>query len=119
MSTEASITNQRLAAAAVRKSPHHRKITRLFWDYKSRARSKNLEFKIDLEFVRQLTSESCHYCGTPPILYHGMDRRDNTSGYIEQNVVACCRTCNVAKSTMTEQEFRTWINNVYCHYAAR
>jgi hypothetical protein len=41
-------------------------------------------------------------------IYSGIDRIDPTHGYISDNVVPCCRTCNVAKLKMTRDEFLAW-----------
>lgn len=47
-----------------------------------------------------LVCQSCHYCGfalTPTGI--GLDRKDSERGYEIDNVVPCCRECNVAKNT--------------------
>lgn len=41
---------------------------------------------------------TCHYCKGPlNETGHGLDRRDNTKGYEEHNVVPCCLSCNWVK----------------------
>lgn len=45
-------------------------------------------------------------------MYNGIDRIDNQKGYSLDNVVACCRICNNAKSDMTVHEFHSWIMRI-------
>lgn len=42
------------------------------------------------------------------LVYSGIDRIDSHEDYTEDNVVACCRVCNYAKSNMDVNEFRDW-----------
>jgi hypothetical protein len=46
-------------------------------------------------------------------LRNGIDRLDNTIGYIEGNVVSCCDICNYSKHTKGYIEFLSWIDKVY------
>ena len=41
-----------------------------------------------------------------------IDRIDNTKGYIPGNVRSCCKHCNLAKHTMSEEEFNSWISSL-------
>lgn len=45
--------------------------------------------------------------------YNGLDRVDNTQGHNKNNIVPCCRDCNIAKNDRTKEEFLLWISNVY------
>lgn len=70
---------------------------------------------------------NCFYCGTPPnkirthkklhgdFIYNGIDRRDNTKGYIIDNCVSCCEFCNMTKNDTPFEEFIQWIRKVYNH----
>jgi hypothetical protein len=79
--------------------------------YKKRARTKEVDFDIDLGRFETITSSDCHYCGNKPscligtYLYNGLDRIDNDGPYTDKNVVACCKNCNLAKRSMTKAEF--------------
>lgn len=65
----------------------------------------------------EVVSESCYYCGGRlPRRGHGVDRIDNNQGYILGNVRPCCAKCNKAKSTMSEAEFKNWIQQVVSHW---
>jgi len=68
--------------------------------------------------------KNCHYCDTPPsnkaahsrgvtiVRVSGVDRIDNTKGYIIDNCVPCCKDCNRAKSDLTMEEFKSWIKRL-------
>jgi hypothetical protein len=98
----------------------------LFTSYKRSARARNITFELQKEDFKLLTKGSCFYCGVEPkqvisagkscygsYVYNGIDRVDNTAGYVTGNVRSCCKACNTAKSTMTEQEFYAWVERVY------
>lgn len=90
---------------------------RLLRTYRANARKKGLEFSLSEEEFRELTIGSCHYCGNRPeraatsgfdtgeYIYNGVDRRDNSKGYISGNVAACCWVCNHSKSDMSYESF--------------
>ena len=44
---------------------------------------------------------------------NGIDRINSGIGYTKENCVACCKNCNYAKNSMSEQEFIEWIKRVY------
>lgn len=94
------------------------------------ARSRQLEFTITREHVIVLMTSPCFYCNTPPFnkfdkryndkgrtritfLYSGIDRLDSSRGYTPNNVVSCCKHCNLAKNSMSILEFKEWIKKVY------
>lgn len=66
----------------------------------------------------------CYYCDiapaqvshgsgrASPFVYNGLDRVDNAAGYESGNVVACCKICNVAKNSLSVDEFKTWLRRV-------
>lgn len=88
--------------------------------YRRQAKRRGLVFEIEPDEFRSLTSSVCYYCGAEPAncqhpkdrngeyRYSGLDRIDSNGGYILSNVVPCCRRCNIAKHTMTQQEFFDW-----------
>jgi len=106
----------------------------LLYNYQKSARQRGYSWKIEPRLFLELTSSHCHYCGCAPsqvqtangkrnyngnYVYNGVDRIDNTKGYQPDNVRPCCKHCNVAKASMTEDDFFDWIKRVYCHTAAR
>ena len=93
--------------------------------YKRAAKKRNLEWKLEKNEVENIFLQNCHYCGLKPsnkyrntyyeYAYSGIDRKNNSIGYLIENCVPCCKTCNHAKATMGYEEFLTWIENVYKH----
>lgn len=75
-------------------------------------------FALSLEQFIQLTARDCHYCGAPPAmkvrkhrvrsgssLMNGIDRVDNTQGYVLSNCVPCCTWCNEMKRHRAVDQF--------------
>lgn len=104
----------------------------LYRSYKRDAHKRNYEFVISLEEFKSTVIQPCTYCGlelgqikfprTKPVNpawtfgafeYTGLDRRDNNIGYVISNIVSCCRTCNVAKASMSIEDFLNWVRRVY------
>lgn len=104
---------------------------RIIKEYKRGAKEYNREFLLsDYEF-KELILADCFYCGAKPsqqykntrsdgslkcngtILYNGIDRIDNSEGYVQGNVRTCCKQCNYAKHNHTEEEFELWVKAVY------
>jgi hypothetical protein len=81
------------------------------------------------EEILKLVKDVCHYCGTEHsnnmlynqpnfkynFIYNGIDRIDSSKGYIQGNVVTCCKTCNVAKMDMDYQQFINHITKIFNH----
>jgi len=67
--------------------------------YRSRAEKKELNFEITHDDYKTLTNQDCYLCGKQTTETHtnGIDRLDNTRGYVLENCRACCRECNHMK----------------------
>ncbi len=102
--------------------------------YKNAAKYRNLEWSLSDTQFDILTSGNCFYCGIEPrqickasrscrqtsqVIYNGIDRIDNTKGYIEGNAVSCCKICNRAKSNMSQEDFLSWAKRVAEHSEKR
>ncbi|APC25760.1 HNH endonuclease [Only Syngen Nebraska virus 5] len=85
-----------------------------FWDdikgysysaYKYIMRNKN--FQLTKEQYDILRQGNCTYCGRTCSKTHtnGIDRVDNDRGYVLDNCVSCCGSCNIAKGMMNVEEF--------------
>ncbi len=95
--------------------------------YKNDAKKHGREFSLSLEQFINITSQDCHYCGIGPTPFsvpsrangayigNGIDRKDNTIGYVLDNCVPCCGICNHAKSTLSYNEFMSWIDRLITH----
>jgi hypothetical protein len=96
----------------------------VYREYKYHAGLKGLCFLLTKEEFKNLTRRVCHYCGVVPqqvancgkkstaYVYNGVDRKDNTQGYTEENSVPCCKVCNMAKRNMSLSQFMDWIKRL-------
>jgi hypothetical protein len=94
---------------------------RLYDNYKRSARRRGLEWGLNMRLFRHVTKQPCYYCGHPPsqkyahrghngdYTYSGVDRIDNSLGYLPHNVVACCPSCNTSKGSRSTDEFIRWV----------
>ena len=84
--------------------------------YKANARHRGLSWELTEEQFRSLTQSPCYYTGEKPsnvkkvrsgeeYVYNGIDRLDNSKGYVIENCVPCCFEINAMKSDMTVQHF--------------
>lgn len=96
--------------------------------YARRAKHKNISFDISLDDFMKLTKKNCYICNASPAgryrhdktqpipwVYNGLDRVDNFRGYTADNVIACCKTCNVAKASLPLEDFLLFIYNAFNH----
>jgi hypothetical protein len=76
--------------------------------YAYKAKERGLVFTLTLEQFSQIIHQPCFYCGTPAGMGMGVDRRDNSIGYVllpgGGQCVACCKRCNRWKSADSELE---------------
>jgi len=88
--------------------------------YKQNSLARGITFAIsDAHFFKLLGSD-CTYCSAPPTTsaakwlccvildrdfkLNGIDRVDNTKGYVKGNVAACCSKCNYIERSMSIKE---------------
>lgn len=106
--------------------------------YKNGAKRRGYIWQLTDEQAISIAGQDCGYCGTPPqlndigkrsylssvrfneldfdseyadkkiIFSNGIDRVQNDKGYTQENVVACCTICNVAKAALTQHEWANW-----------
>lgn len=98
------------------KSPAHRE---LFSTYKAH----KVDFCLSMEDFFDTITKSCYYCGSAlgnvkkvgkaNLRYTGIDRVDNSRGYIKNNIVPCCTKCNIMKSNHNQKEFLNHIGSIY------
>ena len=62
------------------------------------------EFTLTYGEFMMFWQKPCYYCNDP-VRFVGLDRVDNTKGYVLSNVVSCCETCNRMKLTQTQNDF--------------
>jgi hypothetical protein len=95
-------------------------------NYKRGAEVRGLDFDIPRDLFEELIDSDCSYCGakpgnriTPhgkPIIYQGIDRLDNSKGYVVGNVVPCCIICNKMKKAMNETEFMSHVRAIVARH---
>lgn len=94
-------------------------IRALFNRYKGRAKQKGNEWALSFEVFYSLVVDVCAICGKKPLnkfnrserkdtvcYYNGIDRIDNSLGYIDGNVRTCCKLCNAMKSNLKDKVFK-------------
>lgn len=74
---------------------------------------RGYKFELTKDEFFYLTKSNCYYCNKPPsqikkakysdYVYNGIDRVDNSEGYLKNNVVACCKECNSNKSGISKE----------------
>ena len=106
------------------KSPEEMRISKVLNNYRKGARNRGLQFALTRTQVARLIDGDCHYCGSSPsnsqtyhgkrlAKYQGIDRLDNSKGYVVGNVVPCCIVCNKMKKTMSHHEFLAHIQAIH------
>jgi len=81
------------------------KCRRLWHSARSNSKARGHEFNAPVELWTQFGPMACEYCNEPPLLAHGLDRKDPRRPYEADNVVPCCVPCNTKKGTMQYEEF--------------
>lgn len=89
----------------------------VIWNhYVKGAKKRGIDFTISKTNFNELIILPCFYCNyTVSGEVNGIDRIDNNKGYIEDNVVSCCQTCNTLKGSQHPQEFIDKINAIYTY----
>jgi hypothetical protein len=90
---------------------------------KHSAGSRNLEWAIDRPTFEKLCKSPCHYCGIEnsvstkvgQLRRNGIDRVDNSIGYIVSNCVPCCKLCGIMKLDHSLEDFLEKIKDIYNH----
>jgi hypothetical protein len=99
--------------------------------YKNRYSDGDISFEMFLT----LSSLNCYYCNSEPngkynesfydarrskdakengfFIYNGLDRINQFKPHTIDNVVVCCKTCNMCKRTMSHDQFINFIEKIY------
>lgn len=105
----------------------HKPFEASYGGMKRNAKGRNLQFSLTYEDYIEFTKQSnCTYCGDKikwrPYNEHGknnpayfLDRYDNNKGYLKENCVVCCTTCNIAKKAMHGDKFIEMANKIFNH----
>lgn len=101
----------------------------LFASYQLSAKERNLTFELTQEDFSNIVFSNCYYCNKTPeengnkkinrfrpefyLKYHGVDRKDNEIGYVLENCVPACKTCNFMKKNYSYDKFLSIIKSIY------
>lgn len=118
---------RKLSQRAMKKRKHSSKINKikylhfalcLYCEYKKSAEKRNLEFTLTSGKFYERVNRPCHYCGKfwNNQIVSGLDRKDNSVGYILGNVVPCCQPCNFLKSNLSCEEFIYRVGIIYDYF---
>ena len=84
--------------------------------YKSNAKKRGISFDLTYNQFENLVDSECYFCGDTAgntlrkrgyndYSYTGIDRIDNSVGYLPSNCIPCCSWCNRAKNNSTLENF--------------
>jgi hypothetical protein len=108
-------------------------------NYKLASKRKNRAFELSLEEFKDLCQKPCHYCEAEPrdhnryvrtdgtnvaktsdftanrswIKTNGIDRKNNSIGYVLENCLPCCTSCNLMKGTLDYHDFIARCGTIY------
>lgn len=80
--------------------------------YRIEAKHRGYEFNLTPDQFINIVNKPCYYCGMENSQYFthyitkikhsfsGIDRVDNRKGYVENNIVSCCKKCNTKKNSI-------------------
>lgn len=110
---------------ATRKPNNHGEITSILLGYKKHAKNRGFKFLLTREEFESIIRKPCYYCGEihsnwkktknsiEGFRYNGIDRVDSSKHYTADNIVPCCKFCNLAKRDMSQQDFLSKIKQIY------
>lgn len=73
------------------------------------------EYDLTFEKLWKLKLDNCQYCGKSATKENtnGIDRVDSKIGYVIENCVSCCYTCNIMKHAFSIEYFLSHIEKIY------
>jgi len=93
------------------KNPNYKTGGHLYYEAKSSARKRDIEFLLTQKQYETFKDKQCFYCGDT-IKGVRLDRVDNDLGYIMENIVPCCKICNYMKMALSYGEFIDHIGKI-------
>lgn len=85
--------------------------------YELGAKKRNFAFELSLEEFDEITKMPCEYCGgysdeLDGVQFNGIDRINSSDGYIYENCVPCCATCNQMKMAFDLHDFLEHVKKI-------
>lgn len=75
------------------------------------AKARNIKVQLTDNEINTLLKSDCYYCGKSGA--DGIDRIDSKKDYTIDNVVPCCKICNMMKNKFTLDTFLRQIDKIY------
>lgn len=99
------------------RSDLERRLVRKYNHVRVSALRRQILFSIEREKFVIITKQNCYYCDSYSTIINpnGLDRVDNSLGYIESNVVSCCKQCNFGKNEFSHDEYLSHCEKVLNH----
>lgn len=100
---------------------------KMYCFYRSGAKQRGINWNLSEEEFKSIIKQNCYYCNEEPSrhqsvsyrddyeLVNGIDRIDSSKGYLMDNCVPCCNTCNLMKNTLPKDIFLNKISQIYNH----
>lgn len=104
-------------------------INKLYGSYKRQSVRRGYEWKLSKEDFTTFLSKKCFYCGNEPkskyttcskhpvneniLVYNGIDRKENNTGYTKENCITACGICNRMKMNLNYYDFIEQIKKIY------
>ena len=104
----------------------------LYYAYTKGALKRGLTFELTKDQFKSFLHLNCDYCGSEPsnvyeiknsktgeiragvrLVYNGIDRIDNNVGYVYNNCISCCGTCNGMKHAHGSEFFLHHIKKIF------
>jgi len=106
---------------------------KMYYSYRNSAKHRSIEFQLTYEDFLNHILQPCNYCGIDSSItydvsvldenrvykFNGIDRVDNTNGYILENIVPCCTICNSAKMSQSKEDFLNWAQRLIKHQSKK
>jgi hypothetical protein len=100
-------------------------LRQLLGHYRQSAARRQISFTLTETEFRHLVEQNCFYCGQAPnreyrptrykssYRSNGVDRRENSQGYVLENCVPCCKDCNRFKSDLSQERMFDIVRRIY------
>lgn len=128
-SSFASVFNKGVKSCGCKKTKPEAAFNDVWNDYQGSARTRGHSFELTKDQFREITSSNCHYCNSVPstisnravsvYIYNGIDRKDNSVGYVFSNCLPCCPRCNRAKHKLGYGEFLELVSRIHAHVVSK
>ena len=92
-----------------------------YGNYRGNARRSKRDFELTRDQAFQFFESPCYYCGLPPygnykgFKFTGIDRIDNSVGYVLSNCLPCCSICNHMKHVLSYDDFLAHVSRIVEH----